>query len=912
MKKALLSWLFILISYFAIGQTASVEGTVNSSDGSPLEGASVNIMGTNLQTTSDANGLFNIVNVTPGEYQILVTAAGYDNYFSKNFTVEAGKTVNVGILKINSLGTAVLSEGVTVVNADNLNSDQGSENVSALLHGSRDVFLNAVSFSLSPMRFKSRGYEDEYTEVSINGVNMSNLETGNTYWSNWGGLNNVTKNSIISYGLDESDNSIGNIGGTTDILMIPSKVRKGVNITYASTNRSYRNRAMFTYSSGLMPKNWAVTISGSRRWAEEGYVEGTFYDGWSYYMGVEKRFENQSIYLNVFGAYTKRGKQGSSTQEMYDLVDNNYYNPYWGWQSGEKRNSRVGTDHLPTAVLTHDCNISEKTNLISTIVARTGRGGSTSLNWYNAADPRPDYYRNLPSYITNPEQAEFTANAIGTDSTYSQINWSEIYETNLNSYEEITDVDGIAGNTVKGNYAQYIIEERRYDQIFAGFNTTLSHEFNDYLKLNTGFQYRYFVGQNYKLVNDLLGGDFWLDIDKYAERDLGDPDSIQSNLLTPNHIVKAGDVFGYNYNSNVREGEYFAQITLDTKWITYFLAGNVSYTSMWRDGKMKNGIFPDESYGKSKVYNFLDFGGKTGFIFKINGRNFIQGHAAYFTLAPTFQNIFISPRTRDHVIENPVSEKVMSGDIGYTLRAPRLKASLTFFYTEFKDQIRNMSFYHDGYRNFVNYAMSGINKKHQGIEFGIDATIITDLNLYAVTSLGYYRYTSRPTVNITIDNSAIPLAEDKIVYANGFLVSGTPQTAGVVGIKWKAPKFWFFDVSANYIDDIYLDFNPERRTAEAVEYVVPGTDLWNNIVNQVELPGGYTIDASIGKSISIKRKYFININLSVNNILNNKSIITGGYEQLRYDVEDKNPDKYPAKYYYMYGRQYYLNLGFRF
>ena len=49
------------------------------------------------------------------------------------------------------------------------------------------------------------------------------------------------------------------------------------------------------------------------------------------------------------GAPTERGAQQASTQEAYDLVGNNYYNPNWGYQDGKMRNARVRNSHEPIA-----------------------------------------------------------------------------------------------------------------------------------------------------------------------------------------------------------------------------------------------------------------------------------------------------------------------------------------------------------------------------------------------------------------------------------------------------------------------------------------------------------------------------------------------------------------------------------
>ena len=77
-----------------------------------------------------------------------------------------------------------------------------------------------------------------------------------------------------------------------------------------------------------------------------------------------------------------------------------------------------------------------------------------------------------------------------------------------------------------------------------------------------------------------------------------------------------------------------------------------------------------------------------------------------------------------------------------------------------------------------------------------------------------------------------------------------------------------------------------------------------------ELPSYYTVNINGGKSFRIRKKYFLNINLSVNNLLNNKNIITGGFESLRWDYG--NVDKFDNKYYYMSGATYLAILNINF
>ncbi len=886
-----------------------ITGKILDQDNNPVAQATIQILGTNISTQSDNSGLFELNAPKPGDYQILITASGYIDQINQ---VHVGdKSVDMGTIVLQPIPYEEDQAMIEVSQDEIAQEEMGEENISGLLHGSRDIFLSAAAYNLGMLRFRVRGYDNQYTEVNINGVPMENMDNGRVYWSLWGGLNNVTRYKTSYLGLQRNDQTFGNIGGSTNIDMYPSKFRKGTNITYSLTNRTYRQRLMFTYSTGLMPDNWALTVSGSRRWSEEGYIPGTFYDAWAYYIGLEKQLKKHNLVLNFFAAPIKRGKAGPTVQEVLDLVGTNYYNPYWGWQDGKKRNSRVAISDIPVLMLTDVWKINDKTKITTTLTGRYGHNGATSLNWYNAPDPRPDYYRYLPSYITDPYAAQIVAEKFATDSNYNQINWSRIYDANRTTYETIYDANGIAGENVEGYRAQYIIEERRYDQQSIALNTTMNKIVNSKLKVDGGLLARYYVTKNFKTLVDLLGADYWVDVDKYAERDFGDPDSAQNDIRIPNHIIREGDKFGYNYDAVVVNSRAWSQAFWNLPRLDIYTAGYLSYTSFWRVGYMQNGRFPDNSLGKSKPNNFLNYGVKLGLTGKISGRHYVVLHTGYMTEAPTFMNSYISPRTRDFVVPDLKSEKIFSIDAGYYLRSPRLKASINLFYTSFNDRTKVRSFYHDGYRAFVNYVLTGINTAHQGVELAVDAKISSSITATAAGSFGYYRYTSRPLVTITVDNSAQVLAENKEVYIKNFLVAGTPQTAATAGLRYNSAHYWFAGFNVNYVDDNYIDINPERRTSEAIAYVPPGSEQWEEILYQQKLQGGVTADAYFVKSFKFG-DYFVYLSASVNNIFNNQNIQTGGFEQLRFDTQTQDPNKFPPKYFYYYGRQYFINLSLRF
>ncbi|MDP4282452.1 MAG: TonB-dependent receptor, partial [Bacteroidota bacterium] len=283
-----------------------------------------------------------------------------------------------------------------------LEDENKEQNVSGLLRSSEDIFVSTAGYTFGSMYYRIRGYNSENSEVMINNLSISDAENGRIVWSNWGGLNDAMRNKEVFNCLSPTSYSFSDIGGLTYINTRASQYRKQLKLTYSYTERSYRNRVMLTYSSGLLKNGWAITFSGSRRWSDEGYVKGTFYDAWSYFLGLEKKFGTQhSLALTVFGAPTKRGQQSASVQEAYDLAGSNYYNPNWGYQNGKVRNAKIKNFHEPFFQLSHYWDINDKTKLTTTAGFMFGKDSWSGLTWYNAPDPRPDYYRYLPSYSSN-------------------------------------------------------------------------------------------------------------------------------------------------------------------------------------------------------------------------------------------------------------------------------------------------------------------------------------------------------------------------------------------------------------------------------------------------------------------------------------------------------------------------------
>lgn len=813
-----------------------------------------------------------------------------------------------------------MTDNIPVISLDENDMQDGSaQNISSQLGAGRDPFLSAASFHFNAVRFRIRGYDADLFSTYMNGVPMENLDNGYTPYGLWGGLNEVLRNRDNVHGIKANPYSIGDVGGLTAFDTRASKQRKQTSVNYATSNRNYFNRIMLTHSTGMNREGWAFTFSGSRRWADEGFTDGTYYDGYSAFFAADKKINDRHLLSFVsMVTPTENGRQGASVQEMLNIANDNYYNPYWGYQNGKKRNASVAKSAQPVFILTHDWKLNDKTNIVTAAAYVFGKRSVSGLDWYNAADPRPDYYRYLPSYQRDSSAAADVLEALKNDVNLRQINWDKLYQTNYGNYATINNANSIPGNSISGKRSLYIVENRVIDTRRFNFNTVMNHSFSETVDFTAGGSFQYQKNHYYKEVEDLLGGDFYVDLNQFAERDFATtPGASQNDLNRPNRLLKTGDRLGYNYDIDIKRAAVWAQTILKFRKIDVFGAAEHSFSSFFRTGNARVGLFPNNSFGKSTVYNFYNYTFKAGITYKVNGRNYFFANGEYMTRAPFFENAFTAPRTRDLVQDNLRSERIKTVEAGYAMNAPRVKIRLNGYYTAFEDQMNVLSFYHDEYRNFVNYAISGIDKEHFGGELGVDVKLYKGLSVNAGAAVGRYYYNSRQQATVTVDNSAAIVSKD-IIYADHYRVP-TPQEAYTVGLDYRSPKFWFLNVNFNYFDNMWLDFNPLRRTEAAVSGVDPADDLYSKITAQERLSSQYTLDAFAGyswlmnnKFKDLKRRTYLVFNIGVNNILNNEDIVSGGFEQLRFDFSEKNINKFPPKRFYAYGLNYFASVGIRF
>ncbi|WP_431157242.1 carboxypeptidase regulatory-like domain-containing protein [Winogradskyella poriferorum] len=955
MKKSFLLFLCgIAFTFSSFAQQTLVKGSVlDGTTGEPIPDVTVSFEETGQTTKTDAKGEFSFSeNVPLGEQVLKVEKVGY---VTKRYpiVVNEGQTVDISGMTLDFDSSDKKDLFIISISDDNLNSeDDGlTDNISGLLQASRDVFLNAAAFDFSATFFRPRGLDNANGKVLINGIEMNKQFTGRPQWGNWGGLNDVQRNQEFSMGISPNDYAFGDLAGTNNIIMRASKYRRGGRISYASANRSYQGRVMASYSSGLLEGGWSYSVLGSRRFGENGYIDGTLYDANSFFVAVEKQI-NDKHSLNFTGIYAKnrRGRSTAITEEVFRLKGRQY-NPFWGDLNGEQRNSRMREINEPILMLNHFWDVSSKVKLNTNVAYQFGKigntridNGGTRLVNFNGQDTYiggarntdPTYYQNLPSYFLNTDDAP-TANdyelaylAQQEFINNGQFNWNDIYRANINS-------------NARGHNAIYALQEDRIDDQQLTANILLDAELADNIKFNGAINYRTLKSENFALVKDLFGATGYLDVDFFAEET--DPNQNLSNLAqsdvrNPNRLAGEGDRYKYNYeiNANVLSG--FAQAQFKYNKVDFYLAGNVSRTDYQRNGLYQNGYFADNSFGKSEKAEFTNFGIKAGGTYKLSGKHLFDFNAAYLTKAPNIRNTFENARQNNELVNELNSEVITTVDASYIYRSPIVKARITGFYSTFEDGTDIGFYFTEGSSGaFVQEVLTNVDRRHLGGELGIEAQVTPTIKLKGAASVGQYIFTNNPNMYLSGDDFATDLTYgDGTVALENYHVAGGPERAFQIGFEYRDPDFWNIGVTANHFSNAYVDVNNLKRSGRfntnldlitEDQYRQGGNIsgygfndydpiVARELLRQEQFEDYMLVNIIGGKSWKVG-DYFLGFFATINNVFN-QEYRTGGFEQARrvdyrsqiQEQTNENGPVFGNRYFYGNGTTYYLNLYVRF
>ncbi|HHB78374.1 MAG TPA: TonB-dependent receptor, partial [Saprospiraceae bacterium] len=539
------------------------------------------------------------------------------------------------------------------------------------------------------------------------------------YWSNWAGLGDATRTMQVQRGLGASKLAINSVGGTMNIITKSTDATKGGSVKQEMSSYGQK-KTIVSLSSGLMDNGLAVTAVGSRT-SGTGYVDGTYIDAWSYYLGIAKQInESHKLQFTVIGAPQKHGQRDNSkySAQSFAQAEQNgaKYNPNWGYAAGEFLNERNNFYHKPQIALNHYWTVNEKNFLATSAYISFGSGGGSGI-----LGRSPIKY--------GPGQ-----NALG------QRNWDHALDLNSNIPDSLAS-DG----------AYLIMRNSMNNHFWTGVLSTLKTTLNDNVELTSGLDIRHYKGEHYREVRDLLGAKFWKD--------------------KVNPEAKVGDRIAYDNDGIVTYGGLFAQAEYSNDAISAFIGGSVS--NSWFGREDRYNFARGRGDLKAEGVSILGYNAKAGLNYKIDEHNNIFFNTGYYSRAPFHNFVYIN--YGNTINPNLQNEKVIGFEAGYGLNMKGIKVNLNGFMTKWNDRWVKQYVRTSQNPNGVTAYFQIKNQTHQGLELELKTNVSKTVELGAIASVGSFTY--KGDFDATIYDEQTREVKDTVsVFADGLHVGDQPQS----------------------------------------------------------------------------------------------------------------------------------------
>ena len=848
-----------------MAQGSKLSGTItDAATGEKLFGASVSISDLNTGGITNAEGNYSIENLREGTFQVTVSYIGYLTQ-NKNVKISGSTKLNFALEASSVIlgetvvkGTkAVLREtpvAFTEIKGEEIEFRLASRDIPEELATTPSVYSSVQGGASGDANLFVRGFSQRNVAVMINGVPVNDMENKWVYWSNWAGLGDVLEETQIQRGIGASPYSVNAVGGVLNMTT------KGVGnneefVKFRSeygTNNRLKNSIAFQKK---LASNVSATALFTRR-TSDGYAVGTYYKEWTYFFSIGGVFGNHSLQLTGLGSPQEHGQRPGSYAQL-TLADWKKYGKDFNYAVGRLRgqwfNEVINNFHKPAFNLDWNWQINKKSVLSTILYYSKGNGyGSATLNGYAQPIITGEYY-NYRDY-----DLVWKNNSTYIDTRYS---------TTLHRSSKTILVNSVNNHDWYG--------------ILSTFKTQLSPE----LTLNAGIDGRYYIGDHYREVRDLIGGDYYVD---------------NTDKSNPNRMTVVGDKVGYWNDYYIRQFGGFGQLEYKSGAISTFI--NLSASSQ---GAQRVDFFIYERDSTSAWQNFMGYTAKTGINFNIDENNSIYGNVGYFSTAPLVGTIFAN--YSNTVARNAANEKVLGLELGYDLSSRDISVKANAFYTQWVDRaLPNISVMNPetGVPEYVN--VFGAKQLHKGLELESALKISRSLELRINGSYIDAKYQNNVSAVISPEDN--PSATRQVnLYTKGLYVSEFPMQQASIALNYRTQLFSGLNMYINpvykFTGKYYSYYDPDTRstpTKDASGNLIDGPQSWI-------LPDANIVDFHVGFTYYLTDFFVkkINLNFHVFNLFNNPNYIVYGRDGADHTINT-------SRFFYGQDRWYSVATAFTF
>jgi outer membrane cobalamin receptor len=769
---------FLALAFFLTSATifaqGVVTGTVIDSDmDAPLPGANVLVVGTNVGGMTDFGGKFSVeTDLTSGFIE--VTYVGFEPK-RVPFSVTNGQTVDLGRILLSpdadALEEVIITTysiaidrktpvAVSTIKAEAIETRLGNQEFPEILKSTPGVYATKGGGGFGDSEIRLRGFESENIAVLINGIPVNDMENGRVYWSNWAGLSDVTRFMQVQRGLGASKVAVPSIGGTINIVTKTTDAQEGGSAFYSLGNDGYQ-KVSATVSTGKMDNGWAATVSGART-VGDGYVDGTEFSGFSYFLNIAKELgEDHELSFTAFGAQQQHGqRQNALPIEVYRRSESGIrFNSDWGYKNGQVTHVEDNFYHKPQMSLNHYWDISDNSQLSTSVFASFGSGGGGGYGGVNKF-------------------------GIGDVNDPSPYRFGYLQPVNLDLI--------VQENIALGAYgSETYLRASRNNHEWYGVLSTFSSEIFENIEFTGGVDFRYYEGEHFTEVTDLLGGRYVID---------------DANKNNPLHAAQVGDIIDYHDIGTVLWEGLFAQAEYSKDALSAFVTIAGSNTSYKREDFFN--YLATDPQRETDFQHFLGYSAKGGANYNLDDRNNVFANVGYFEKAPFSNAVFLN--FKNDINEDAKNQKIFSAELGYGYRTSNLRVDLNVYRTEWNDKTFVQRFQQpDGTTASAN--ILGLNALHQGVELELNYRPIEGLILTGMASFGDWTWKNDIT-GVDIYNEEQDIVRTINLYVADLKVGGSAQTTFAAGADYEVFEGTSLRVNWNYFDDLYAEFEPETRS----------------------------------------------------------------------------------------------------
>ena len=838
---ALFSLLFLAYSpLFA----AELKGTVRDAEtGESLPGANVYIEGVERGATTDLDGQFAIANVGTGSHTLVVSFIGYKEHRSP-VVVEAdavelfvelmpevfrGKEIIIVADRAKMRETPVAFSDVP--KAD-MQRKLGSRDLPLILNDTPGVYATEQGGGAGDSRINVRGFDQRNVAVMINGVPVNDMENGWVYWSNWDGLSDVTSSIQVQRGLGASNLAIASVGGTMNIITDIASQRRGFKFKQEAGNNAFYKTTL-NFSSGLIDKKTAFTVGMTRK-SSEGLPAQAWSSAWAYFGALSfLASDTHKIDLFVTGAPQRHGhrlyKQSIATFDAdyaqslgIDVADaKNYgvdYNPNWGrspFSSYQEYYNGSVHDARDSAIIMERENFYHKPQ--------------ANLNWYWT--PSAQFMLSNVFYFSRGKgggTGRLGANPGTLDD--GTINWQRVAdELNTQADSALVAAGEVGADEIA---ATTIIRNSVNQHFWYGYLGTAEYHLSDIYKLTFGTDLRYYKGEHWREVRNLLGADYYV-----FEWD--------NNAATV--VKRLGDRVSYHNDGLTRWGGGFAQLEGQFDNFTAFLSTSGSMTGYKRIDYFRAKV--DGDWDQTAWENFPGYTMKVGGNYNATPTINVYANMGWLSTAPKFDSVY----HYDNSLYDPTfNEKVASFELGagYFKRG-MFTGNANFYYTKWIDRSWPKSIYSDELEQSFRFLLNGIDALHTGVEFDLKARPHDKFEVRGMVSLGNWQWLN--DVNTTFSPEEAPETTGEFqVYAKGLKVGDAAQkTLHLSGAVFPTHGL-YASLGVRRFMDHYAKFDPANRTDpddRAQSWKLPDYNL-------VDLHASYALPGASFSNVKLRLHVF--------------------------------------------------------